>query len=87
MGTVDMGDGQVKPVFISTQNPGIYLLPFLFFTPFAVMVEDSLPARTLAGEKMPDREQAPLAATLELIEYGVYHLNKIKFGGIASFCM
>ncbi len=31
MGTVDMGDGQVKPVFISTQNPGIYLLPFLFF--------------------------------------------------------
>ena len=42
---------------------------------------------TLAGEKMPDREQAPLAATLELIEYGVYHLNKIKFGGIASFAI
>lgn len=84
MGTVYVGEGQVKPVFIPAQNPGIDLLPFLFFTPFAVMAEDCLPARTLTAEKMPVREHAPLAAALELVEYGVYDLYKIKFGGISS---
>lgn len=86
MGTVNMGEGQIKPVFITAQNPGIYLLPFLFFTPFAVMVEDSLPARTLTAEKMPDREQAPLASALKFVEYCIYNLHKVKFGGISSFC-
>lgn len=86
MGTVDMGEGQVRPVFIPAQNPGMDFLPFLFFTPFAVMVEDSLPARALTAEKVPGREQTPLAAALELVEYGVYDLNKVKFGGISSFC-
>lgn len=79
MGTVDMGDGQVKLVFIPAQNPGIYLLPFLFSTPFAVMVEDSLPARSLTAEKMSCREKTPLAPALELVEYRVYDLLKIKF--------
>ena len=50
------------------------------------MVEDCLPTRTFAAEKMPNREQAPLAAALELVEYGVHDLNKIKSGGISSFC-
>ena len=85
MGTVNMGDGQIKLTFIPAQNLGIYLLPFLFFTPFAVMLEDSLPARSLTAEKMPDREQTPLVAALELIEDGVNNLHKIKFGGISSF--
>lgn len=40
----------------------------------------------LSAKKMPDRKQTPLADAPELIEYGVYYLNKIKFGGIAYFC-
>lgn len=86
MGTVDMGKGQVKPVFIPAQNPGIDLLPFLFSTPFAVMVEDRLPARFLTAEKMSCREKTPLASALELVEYRVYNLLKIEFGGKTSFC-
>lgn len=82
MRAVDMGEGQVKLVFVPVQNLGIDFLPFLFLTPFAVMVEDCLPARTLPAEKMTDREHTPLAAALELVEYGVYDLNKVKFGGI-----
>ena len=86
MGTVDMGDGQIELTFIPAKDSGINLLLFLFFTPFTVMMEDCVPAWSLSAEKMPDREQTPLAAALELIEYGVYHLNKIKFGVVASFC-
>ena len=86
MGTVDMGEGQIEHTFIPAQDSGINLLPFLFPAPFAVVMEDSVPTWPLSAEKMPDREQAPLAAALKLVEYGVYYLNKIKFGGKSSFC-
>lgn len=86
MGTADMGYGQIELAFIPAKDSGINFLPFLFFTLFTVMMEDCVPAWSLSAEKMPDREQTPLAAALELIEYGVYHLNKIKFVGVASFC-
>ena len=38
MGTVDMGDGQIGVTFIPAKYSGIDLLPFLFFTPFTVMM-------------------------------------------------
>ncbi|MEY8605942.1 hypothetical protein AALI25_05705 [Muribaculum intestinale] len=50
MGTVDMGNGKIELTFIPAQDSGIYLLPFLFFTPFAVMMEDCVPTWSLSSE-------------------------------------
>lgn len=86
MGSVNVGYGKVKTTFIPVENAGVYLLPFLLYRPFAIMVEDCIPCRSLSTEKMACWKKPPLASTLELVEYRVDNHHKVKFGGKTSFC-
>ena len=79
VGAGDMGDGKIKLLFIFLQYVGIHGLPLLFYTPFAVMVKDSVPAWRFAAEKMSRWKQTPLAAALKLVENGIDNLHKIEF--------
>ena len=49
-------------------------------------MEDGVPVRKLAVEKMPNQEKVPLAAAPELVKNGIHYLHKIESGGEASFC-
>ena len=80
MGTVNMGDREIRNLLVFPQDIGINLLPFFLNRPFAIMMEDGVPVRKLAAEKMSNREKAPLAAAPELVKNGIHYLHKIEFG-------
>ena len=63
------------------EDSRIYPLAFRLQRPFVVMMEDCIPAWSLTAEKMTYRKNMPLAAALEIVEYGIYNLHKIEFGG------
>lgn len=86
MGTVDMGHGHVKPVFIFTDKGCEHGLPLSESAPFPEMMVHGIPARHIVAEKMSHRELMPLAPALKLMENRIDDLDKTEFGGISSFC-
>ena len=86
VGTVDMGKRQINGILILDQDIGVCLLPLILPTPFPVVLEHGVPGRSLPAEKVTQREKAPLASALELVEDGVYDLQKVEFRGEPSFC-
>ena len=86
MGPVNMGKRQIKAYLPLVENPGIYSLPFILSTPFAVMMEYCVPARNFTAEEMAHWKKPPLATTFQLVEDGVDNLHKIEFGDKSLLC-
>ena len=85
VGTVDMGKRQIDGILVPAQDIGICRPPLILPTPFPVVLEHGVPGRRLPAEKVTQREKAPLASALELVEDGVYDLQKVEFRGEPSF--
>ena len=75
MGTVNMGDRELRNLPVFPQDIGINPLPFFLNAPFAIMMEDNVPVRELAAEKMSHMEKVPLAAAPELVKNGIHYLH------------
>lgn len=86
MGSVDMGHGHIKPVFIFPDKGGEHRLPFSKSAPFPEMMVDRIPAQHHIPEEMFHRKLMPLAPALELMENRIHNLDKAALGDVSSFC-